>query len=62
LPDSASWGKILWRKNMKCNKNGKGILILAMLLFGVIFVASASANDSQETLSEGAYPKTLNFE
>jgi hypothetical protein len=62
LPDSASWGKILWRKNMKCNKSGKGILILAMLLFGVIFVASASANDSQETLSKGADPKTLNFE
>jgi len=40
-------------------KYGAGMLILLLLLIGVVFVASASADDSLETSSEsevfGAY-------
>ena len=44
---------------IKKNKYGAGMLILLLLLIGVVFVASASADDSLETSSEseifGAY-------
>lgn len=37
---------------MKFNKSGLGILILAILLIGVVFVTSASASDPQGSASE----------
>jgi streptogrisin B len=41
------------------NRLGIGILALAMLLIGVVFVASASINNSQETLSKGGISEII---
>ncbi|KKG14220.1 hypothetical protein EO98_09630 [Methanosarcina sp. 2.H.T.1A.6] len=38
---------------MNRNKIGAGILLLAVLLTGVVFVASASDDNSQNTLPKG---------
>lgn len=52
LPGPASWVIIRSRIKMILKRTGLRILVLAMLLIGVVFAASASSNDSTTVTSE----------